>query len=128
MVHGMDQPLISRRGFFALAAAGLLWTQKPASDMIVRSSRPEDLEMPLSGFDDFITPIDRFFVRTHVPVPKVDIAQWRLNVDGQVTTPLMLSMDDLRKMPSFELIGVLECAGNGRSNYDPPVAGVQGTI
>ena len=111
-----------------MAAAGLLWpqkTQKLGEDMIVRSARPEDLEMPISGFNDFITPIERFFVRTHVAVPTVDLAQWRLRVDGHVSTPLTLSMDDLRKMPPAELIGVLECAGNGRSHYDPPVAGVQ---
>jgi hypothetical protein len=34
--------------------------------MMVRSVRPEDLEMPLEGFSDFITPLDRFLVRTHV--------------------------------------------------------------
>ncbi|MBI2150009.1 MAG: molybdopterin-dependent oxidoreductase [Acidobacteria bacterium] len=93
--------------------------------MIVRSGRPEDLEMPLSGFADFITPVENFFVRTHVPVPNVDVSNWRLKVEGQVGTPLIFSMDDLRKMPSVELVGVLECAGNGRSFYDPPVAGLQ---
>ena len=108
-----------------MAAGGLLWLQKRGDDMIVRSARPEDLEMPLSGFEDFITPVERFFVRTHVPVPAVDIAQWRLKVEGHVATPLTLSMDELRKMPSVEIVGVLECAGNGRLNYDPPVAGVQ---
>ena len=108
-----------------MAAGGLLWLQKRGEDMIVRSSRPEDLEMPLSGFENFITPIGRFFVRSHVTVPRVDIAQWRLKVEGHIATPLTLSMDELRKMPSVELAGVLECAGNGRSNYDPPVAGIQ---
>ena len=28
--------------------------------------------MPLSGFSDYITPIDRFFVRSHVYAPRVD--------------------------------------------------------
>src|SRR5438874_7547724 len=117
--------MVSRRKFFAMVAAGLLWPQRPSLEMIVRSARPEDLEMPLSGFDDFITPIEHFFVRSHVAVPRVDIAQWRLKVEGQVATPLTLSIDDLRKMPSVEIVGVLECAGNGRWHYDPPVAGVQ---
>ena len=122
--------MVSRRGFLAMAAAGLLRIQKTPEDvahleMIVRSARPEDLEMPPSGFGDFITPIEHFFVRTHVSVPRVDIAQWRLKVEGDVATPLTLSIDDLRKMPSHELVSVLECAGNGRSMYDPPVAGLQ---
>src|SRR6185295_785877 len=94
---------IGRRKFFTLfpmAASAALWLQRRDEDMIVRSTRPEDLEMPISGFDDYITPVERFFVRTHDAVPKVDIAQWRLTVDGNVGTPLTLTMDDLRKMPS----------------------------
>ena len=109
--------MVSRRQFLAMAAA----------QMTVRSVRPEDLEMPPSGFADFITPVELFFVRTHVAVPRVEIADWRLKVEGHVSTPLTLSMDDLQKMPPAELVGVLECSGNGRSFYEPPVAGLQWT-
>jgi len=116
--------MISRREFLSVAAAALL-SQQNRVDMIIRSVRPEDLEMPPAGFDDFITPIGRFFVRSHVLVPKVDLSQWRLNVEGHVSKGITVSMDELRRMPSFEIIGVLECAGNGRSFYDPPVAGLQ---
>jgi sulfite oxidase len=116
--------MVSRRQFLTLAAAGLLWPQKP-EDMIVRSARPEDLEMKPGGFDDFITPTDRFFVRTHVPVPQVNLSEWRLKVEGHVSTPLTLSMQDLRAMPAAELVAVLECAGNGRSFYKPAVPGLQ---
>jgi len=120
----------SRRAFLSMVAVGLAWPQKPSDDrsplgMIVRSNRPEDLEMPLDGFVDFITPVERFFVRTHVAVPKVDLATWNLRVDGHVSSPVVLSMNDIRRMPSAELVGVLECAGNGRGFYDPPVAGLQ---
>lgn len=93
--------------------------------MIVRSVRPEDLEMTLSGFLDYITPAEHFFVRTHVYVPRVNLSEWRLNVAGEVSSPLTLSMEELRKLPAVELVSVLECAGNGRAFYDPPVAGVQ---
>jgi DMSO/TMAO reductase YedYZ molybdopterin-dependent catalytic subunit len=119
-------PTISRRQLFIMAAAGLLWPQN-REEMIVRSTRPEDLEMPASGFTGFITPSEQFFVRTHVGVPRVDIAEWRLKVDGHISAPLTLSMDDLRKMRSVELVGVLECAGNGRSFFNPPVPGLQWT-
>jgi DMSO/TMAO reductase YedYZ molybdopterin-dependent catalytic subunit len=93
--------------------------------MIVRSTRPEDLEMPLSGFADYITPIEHFFVRTHVYVPTVELNQWRLKIEGDVTTRLSLTMDDLRAMPATELVAVVECAGNGRGFYEPPVPGLQ---
>src|SRR5215467_4204865 len=118
--------MISRRKFLSVTAATLLLPQNPV-EMIVRSGRPEDLEMPPAGFNDFITPIEHFFVRNHTSVPQVDIADWRLKIEGHVEMPLALTLDDLRKMPSYELIGILECAGNGRAFFDPPVAGLQWT-
>jgi DMSO/TMAO reductase YedYZ molybdopterin-dependent catalytic subunit len=118
---------LTRRHFFFLSAAALLQptTTGGKRDMIVRSARPLDLEMPLEGFSDYITPIDRFFVRTHVYDPRVDIGQWRLTVDGEVASNLTLTMDDLRRMPSVELVSVLECAGNGRGFYEPSMPGLQ---
>jgi DMSO/TMAO reductase YedYZ molybdopterin-dependent catalytic subunit len=38
---------------------------------------------------------------------------------------LNLSLCDLRNMPSQSIIVTLECAGNGRARFDPPVAGEQ---
>ncbi len=93
--------------------------------MIVRSPRPEDLEMPLDGFTDWITPLDRFFVRCHTYTPKVNLGEWSLKIDGKVDRPMTLTMDDLKKLPRVELVGVLECAGNGRRFYEPRVAGTQ---
>jgi DMSO/TMAO reductase YedYZ molybdopterin-dependent catalytic subunit len=118
---------LTRRHFFFLSAAALLQptTTGGKRDMIVRSARPLDLEMPIEGFSDYITPIDRFFVRTHVYAPRVDIGQWRLTVDGEVASNLTLTMDDLRRMPSVELVSVLECAGNGRGFYEPSMPGLQ---
>ena len=70
---------------FRLAAGGAAAGEDRAKrDMIVRSTRPEDLEMPLSGFSDYITPIEHFFVRTHVYVPTVNLSDWRLKVEGEV--------------------------------------------
>src|SRR5207247_20499 len=106
---------MTRRGFLVLVAGALLRAQDRAKrDMLTRSARPEDLEMLPSGFADYITPIDRFFVRTHVSVPTVNASEWRLKVEGEVATPLTLTMDDLKGLPSVELVSVLECAGNGR--------------
>ena len=111
---------------FAAAGAGALSAADPDKrDMIVRSIRPEDLEMPISGFSDNITPIEHFFVRTHVNVPTVDAATFRLKVEGEVATPLELSLADLKQMPATEIIAVTECAGNGRVFYEPYIAGAQ---
>ena len=119
---------LSRRDFLLLSAGALLQPGNTAGvkrEMLVRSSRPQDLEMPISGFLDYITPIDRFFVRSHVYTPRVDVGQWRVTVGGNVANALTLTMDDLRRMPSVELVSVLECAGNGRRFYEPSVPGLQ---
>jgi DMSO/TMAO reductase YedYZ molybdopterin-dependent catalytic subunit len=117
---------IRRRNFLLLAGAGFLrGDDHPKLDMLARSVRPEDLEMPLSGFSDYITPVEHFFVRTHVYVPRVDVSTWRLKVEGEVSAPLTLTLEDLKKLPAVELVSVLECAGNGRVFYEPPVPGLQ---
>lgn len=120
--------MLSRRHLFSFAAASLLAGAAPKRGMIVRSSRAEDVEMPLEGFlESYITPIDRFFVRSHHYVPAVDLAAWRLQVNGKVGTPISLTMDELKKLPRVELVSVLECAGNGRGLYEPSMAGLQWT-
>ena len=94
--------------------------------LLVRSLRPPDYETPVALLDSYITPIDSFYVRCHLPVPAaVDAAAWTLQIEGEVATPSMLTMDEIRRMPSATITATLECAGNGRSFYDPPVAGVQ---
>ena len=68
--------------------------------LIRRSLRPPDYETPVSMLDSFITPNELFYVRSHLPVPpSLDAAMWTLKVDGEVTTPLTLTLDELRKLP-----------------------------
>ena len=117
---------LARRNFFLVAAGALLRGEdSPKRDMLVRSTRPEDLEMALAGFLDYITPIEHFFVRTHVYVPTVNASEWRLKVEGEVSTPLKLSLEELKKLPPVELVSVVECAGNGRGFFEPSVPGLQ---
>ena len=93
--------------------------------LIVRSGRPEDLETPVHLLDSWITPNDLFYVRSHFYTPMIDAPSWRLQVDGDVERALLLTIDDVRKMPSTTVTATLECAGNGRAFFDPPVAGIQ---
>src|SRR5579863_1809044 len=119
---------LSRRSFFLASAGTLLGAgDRPKQDMVVRAMRPEDLEMALSGFSDYITPIEHFFVRTHVYMPTVNVNEWRLKVEGEVGTPLTLALEELTKMPAVELVTVVECAGNGRGLFEPAVPGIQWT-
>jgi DMSO/TMAO reductase YedYZ molybdopterin-dependent catalytic subunit len=60
------------------------------------------------------TPKDQFFTTQHYGHPAIDPAAYRLRVSGLVNKPLSLSLDDLRKMKSAELIAGFECSGNRR--------------
>jgi len=93
--------------------------------LIVRSARPQDLETPPHLLTSWITPNELFYVRSHFYTPAIREAEWALRVDGEVDTPLMVTLDALTQGPSRTIAATLECAGNGRGFYDPPVAGVQ---
>lgn len=96
--------------------------------LIVRSLRPEDLETPVELLNSFITPNDLFYVRHHMYAPVIDatnLAAWRLRVDGEVEIPQSLTLDELKQLPRARVTVTLECAGNGRAFFDPPVAGIQ---
>lgn len=133
---------LSRRSFFAraglAAAAAQLARLTPALSaqgsaptvagkerLIVRSLRPQDLETPAALFDSWITPNNLFYVRSHLYTPEVNLPEWRLKIDGAVERTLDLTLEDLRQLPRQTAVVTLECAGNGRGFFDPPVAGVQ---
>lgn len=55
--------------------------------MIIREKEPANLEMPFGTLDGFITPNDRFYIRSHFPVPQIDRSTWRLRLEGAVESP-----------------------------------------
>jgi len=127
-------------------SAGLLWRTPRASaqqadpilagrplvrypektNLILLTSRPPQLETPMTYFDRAITPNEAFFVRYHTfPVPtSVDLGTWRLRVSGLVDRPLELSLDDLKnKFPRAAVTAVTQCSGNSRGRFAPRVLG-----
>ena len=96
--------------------------------MLLHNDRPEDLETPVRYFDSWITPVEVFFVRQHLPRPgAIDSDTYRLTVNGMVSKPQQLSLEDLRKLPQFTVPATIECTGNGRGFYTPKVPGIQWT-
>ena len=94
--------------------------------MILLTDRPPQLETPMRYFHELITPNDALFVRWHIsPVPtSVDLGAWRLKVGGNTEKELQLSMDDLKtRFDKVTYTAVIQCSGNSRSFFDPPVAG-----
>ncbi len=139
---------IDRRTALAIAGAGLLAgraraatatlpfangerpiVQYPGKRPLLRlTSRPPQLETPFAVFDEgLITPNDAFFVRYHLADIPLDIdkAAFRVAVKGAVKTPLSLSLDDLKRIGTTEIVAVNQCSGNGRGFFEPRVAGGQ---
>jgi DMSO/TMAO reductase YedYZ molybdopterin-dependent catalytic subunit len=105
-----------------LARNGLEDQSPPA--LIPRQTAPDNAEFPLHHWWSWITPNSLFYVRSHFPVPTLDPEAWRLSIEGEVEQPLTLSLDDLRALPRRRLISTLECAGNRRTEFQPPPPGV----
>lgn len=67
----------------------------------------------------YTTPDSFFFVRSHTSSPFIDVKTWSLKIEGDgVSNPMILTYDDLLKLPSTTMTRYLECAGNGRSFFD----------
>ncbi len=85
---------------------------------------PENSEFSFAELSSWLTPLERFYVRNHFPVPEIDPGAWRLRV-GTGDSARSLSLPDLEQLPARTVVSVLECAGNGRRYNDPPAKGVQ---
>src|SRR5271170_6627269 len=96
--------------------------------MIGLTSRPPQLETPFAVFNEnVITPNDAFFVRYHLADVPLDIDpdKFLVEIKGKVAKPTKLSLADIRKMPTTELVAVNQCSGNSRGFFMPRVAGGQ---
>jgi DMSO/TMAO reductase YedYZ molybdopterin-dependent catalytic subunit len=91
--------------------------------LIVLSHQPLNAESPLDRQLGVITPNPLFYHRNRFTDPRLDAATWRLQVGGLVERQLELGYDDLLALPSRTLTVTLECAGNGRTSFDPPAEG-----
>ena len=96
-----------------------------AAGLIIRQKEPANLETPLDQVDSYLTPTELFYIRSHFPAPRLDLASYRLRIDGAVRNPLSLSYQQLRGLPSQTRVATLECAGNGRVFLVPQVPGAQ---
>jgi DMSO/TMAO reductase YedYZ molybdopterin-dependent catalytic subunit len=97
--------------------------QAGRSPLVVVTADPFNAETQLENQPGVLTPNPAFYVRNHFALPRIDLAGWRLTIDGEVASPLALTYDALRTLPSRSLLVTLECAGNGRRALDPPADG-----
>ncbi len=101
--------------------------------LTVLNDRPINAETPPHLLDDDVTPNERHFVRNNGLLPemaeKMDASGWTLEIDGEVSNPMTLTLDDLRsKFDVVKLKLQVECGGNGRAAFNPPAKGNQWTL
>jgi len=111
-------------GLDASAVMEALPGKKP---LIKLSYRPPNYEAPLDYFRTPITPNDQFFVRYHLSnIPDVDAKTYKIEVGGDgANGQTEITLDDLKKMPAYEVVAVNQCSGNRRGLSNPHVAGVE---
>ena len=88
------------------------------------SERPLTGSVPAHEHDFDLTPNHRMFVRNNLLTPLIDFNAHRLTLKGLVDKELSFSVFDLAKQfRTVSIQGMLECAGSGRSAYQPRASG-----
>jgi len=92
--------------------------------LVVHRAHPLNSETSIPALiGSVVMPNAHFYVRNHFQIPQLHPDAYRLSVSGAVDRCLSLGLRELRNMPSQTLVATLECAGNGRTLFDPPVPG-----
>ena len=100
---------------WALPALAQGETVVPFTDLPenVRWETPPDRRLlDVRTIDGPFTPKDKFATTQHYGHPVVDPATFKLKVSGLVERPKQLSLDDLKKLGTTELVAGFECSGN----------------
>ena len=109
-------------------SVGPMATYPQKLPLVLLTDRPVQLETPRSFFQTPFTPNGAFYVRWHLDeIPNtVDLAEWRLEITGNVERPAKLTFDQILAMPNPVSIAVVnQCSGNSRSRLQPRVPGGQ---
>jgi DMSO/TMAO reductase YedYZ molybdopterin-dependent catalytic subunit len=97
--------------------------------LMVHRAHPLNCETSIPALvGGVVMPNARFYVRNHFQIPALDPETFRLTMSGLVERSLSLSVRDLHHMRSHTVVVTLECAGNGRTSFNPPIEGEKWTL
>lgn len=93
--------------------------------LLIHSADPENGEAAeRETYTEYITPSEEHYIRNHYLAPRIDESEWTISLGGLVDEEADISVDALREEFSTETVThVMQCSGNGRSYFDPEVAG-----
>jgi DMSO/TMAO reductase YedYZ molybdopterin-dependent catalytic subunit len=100
---------------WALPALAQGETVVPFTDMpenVRFEAAPDRRTFDFRTLESPFTPKDKFPTTQHYGHPDVDPATFKLKVSGLVDRPKALSLDDLKKIGTTDLIAGFECSGN----------------
>lgn len=93
--------------------------QKDAA-LKMHSERPLTASATAEYLADDITPTNRVFVRNNLFTTQFDEASHVVEIKGLVDKQMKLSVADLRRnFPSVSTVAMIECAGSGRTAFNP---------
>ncbi len=116
----------------ALADAAEPFAIDGKDGLVVLNDRPINAETPAHLLNDEVTPASRLFVRNNGIPPALGeeaAANWTLAVDGEsCRRPRAYTLSQLQsRFEQHTLQLLIECGGNGRSEFHPPARGNQWT-
>lgn len=100
-------------------------------EMVVLNDQPWNVEAQAHLLDESPTPADKMFIRNNGIIPEdIDVNSWTLTIKGESSSQeKTYSLQELKtKFSSHSYQLVLECGGNGRSEFYPPAEGNQWTV
>jgi len=121
-------PALFARPAAAQGGAPQVLRMEGKGPLILQGERPLNAETPEHLLDEPVTSYANFFIRNNGGVPDAvpDPQGWKIRVEGEVNTPLELTVGELeRRFPLVTRQLQMECGGNGRSFYAPQTRGNQ---
>jgi DMSO/TMAO reductase YedYZ molybdopterin-dependent catalytic subunit len=110
-------------------AAPPLLRMEGKGELLLLGERPLVAETPEHLLDEPVTSARNMFIRNNgqTPAPFTgDHDAWRFTLDGEVNTPLSLTVGELRaRFPVVTRQLQMECGGNGRAAFSPQTRGNQ---
>jgi DMSO/TMAO reductase YedYZ molybdopterin-dependent catalytic subunit len=121
-------PALFARPAAAQGAAPQVLRMDGKGPLILQGERPLNAETPETLLDEPVTSYANFFIRNNggVPDPAADPRAWKIRIDGEVNTPLELTLGELEsRFPAVTRQLQMECGGNGRAFFQPQARGNQ---
>lgn len=78
---------------------------------------------PLAEIKGMISPNGLAFERNHGGLPIIDPTQHRLMIHGLVEKPIILSMQDIQRLPTVSRFHFIECPANSAMEWKAPQVG-----